>query len=339
MFSPRWRDVEMDEEQSRKLTDKRVYARINFLSKIPDVKKPATQQPAGLHTLKNDKFFEPEPRPSTQRAIKRAKIVRIDSLNNINGKKSEANTRPVSTERVNLGLLQLKEHISELTSWRNSELCVSSVVPEKLKNITFPNANLAATTNKSSQSQTQIAPHNSPRPTTAISSISKSVPKLQLGLVMSQKARPQTTPSHEYAFITARVDTEERNEPQVIHSHRSEVKSRETSREASRAMRKRLFSRPTTARVGPESYRENRRASEATSLADCMMHRPLLTERTSHKEEKEIEFGGRVQSQGDVGVLHLLMKDVKKRIKIRGLRGLTGPKVKSLVEVSGAGLP
>lgn len=335
MFSPRWRDVELDEEQTRQMTDKRVYARISFLSKIPDVKKPAVPQPVGLHTLKNDKFFEPEPRPSTQRAIKRAKIIRVDSMNNV--KKVEV-TRPPSTERPNLGLLQLKEHISELTSWRNSELCISSIVPEKLKNITFPNPNnnLAATTNKSSQSQA----HTSPRPTTAMSSISKSVPKLQLGLVMNQNARPQTTPSHEYAFITARIDTEERNEPQIIHSHRSEVKSRETSREASRTMRKKLFSRPTTARVGPESYRDKRRASDMVSLADCMMQRPLMTERTSHVKDKEIELGGgRVQSQGDVGVLHHIMKDVKKRIKIRGLRGSTGPKVKSLVEISGAGLP
>jgi len=339
MFSPRWQEAPTDDEQNRKQTDKRVYARINFLNKIPDVKKP-TIEPAGLHTLKNDKFFEaetrPSPRPSTQKVAKRAKIIRIDSMNNINRKSEvEPAAGKGNVEKLNLGLLQLKEHISDLTSWRSSELCISSIAPEKLKNIAFMTT--AAKPN-TTQSQAPITQHNSPRPTTSLSTMSKSVPKLQLGLNL--KSRPQTSSSNEYAFIT-RLETEEKSEPMVIHSHRSEAKSRETSREASRNMRKRLFSRPATARAGPESFRDQRRASENPLLKECMVQRPLLTERASRKEDKEIGLGLHKvqQSVGDVRVLHQMMKDVKKNIKIRGLRGSTGVKVKSLVELSGTAMP
>jgi len=256
-------------------------------------------------------------------------------MNNLNKKSEVEPAIKGSIEKLNLGLLQLKEHISDLTSWRNSELCISSIAPEKLKNIAFTTAAAKPST---TQSQAPITQFNSPRPTTSLSTLSKSVPKLQLGLNL--KSRPQTSSSNEYAFIT-KLETEEKNEPMVIHSHRSEAKSRETSREASRNMRKRLFSRPMTARAGPESYRDQRRASENPSLVECMVQRPLLTERANRKEDQEIGLGLHKvqQSEGDVRVLHQMVKDVKKNIKIRGLRGSTGVKVKSLVELSGTAMP
>ena len=334
----------MEKESSQRAQDDKVLARINFLNQIPDVKKENTG-PAGLHTLLNDKLFITEPRPNSENKIKRARITRVGSISARKQESSENQQRPPSQERPNsvasnlLQRLNIKEQISDLISWRATELCVSSFIPELAQNV-GQNNNAIPNINNFTSPRQSLSKVISPRSGIAIAPV-KSIPKLPLAS-LKLKSRPQTAISEEFAFVRD-FQAEKGNAPLVIHSNRSTVnevnmRSRESSVEnnGSKSCRNRVIKRPMTGnKSNRDIFMEKRRASDNVVLSDCLVYRPLLTERLSTKGVRNVETTRNISDKENRNKnFEDMMVEIRNKVKRRGQVAHSSFKVKSLINLN-----